>query len=130
MESARQRAGQRMATYLQDRRVPGGTAATLCKLAREEAGLRGPFESGGFLYDVDHFLDSSGTAGFDMELVNRALGIENGPLVAIALAVGDDPICLDLESGRVVLWLVEDGEQIVLADTFEEFASMITGKTD
>lgn len=117
----------RAAAYLLSRGAPKDTAEAFSRLSSRIDCLGKSFDNGDFAYGIDHFLDSSGKAGFDIELVNKTLGIEHGPMVAVALAEGDDPICINLDTGEVVLWLVEDGEAVQLSCSFGAFASMIIG---
>ena len=111
--------------YLLDRGLSTSLIKMFLKVSKMSKVLGTSLSASGFEYVIDHFLDGSGTAGYDIKLVNQALRMDRSQLLAIAIAEGDDPICLDLRSGSVILLLIEDGEQVQLASTLDEFASII-----
>ena len=83
----------------------------------------------GYEYTIDHMLDGSGRMGYDMLDVNQALGLSKSRLLAFALAAGDDPICLNIAERKVIMWLLEEGECIVLSSTLDHFIGMIKAET-
>ena len=76
----------------------------------------------GFDYMVSHFFNTSDIKGYGLVATNVALEMSGGQL-AIGLIEGDDIICMDLRDGSIFLWLIQTGkgEQIKVADSFEEF---------
>lgn len=83
----------------------------------------------GFDYMVSHFLDTSDKKGYGLVGTNVALQMYREQF-AIGLIEGDDIIYMDLRDGAIYLWLIQTGkgEQIKVADSFEEFLSTVFDK--
>ena len=79
--------------------------------------------SDGFDYMVSHFLDKSEKMGYGLIVTNETLETEKTGKLAIGLIEGDDVICLDPQTGRISLWLIQsgNGECINVAETFQDF---------
>lgn len=77
----------------------------------------------GFDYIVSHFLDRSEKKGYGLIATNETLQTEKNGQLVIGLIEGDDAICLDPETGRISLWLIQTGnnEYITVAESFQDF---------
>lgn len=87
----------------------------------------------GFTLSVSQLLDGSKRNGQNIERVNELLdparesvGMERCESVAFALALGDDPICLNVNTGEVYLWLLDGGEKIIISNSLDDFTSIIS----
>ena len=72
-------------------------------------------------------MSCSTNAGKDIIQANRNLGLDNGDIVAIANAAGDDIICMNIKTNEILLYLIETGDMefIHVADSFEDFCAKI-----
>ena len=83
------------------------------------------FDVNGDPYAVQCFMGISNIIGYDLIKANQMLKLKNH--VAIGLVDGDDPICIEKETGHVYLLLLEtgDGEEIKIAESVEAFINKI-----
>jgi hypothetical protein len=83
------------------------------------------FDVNGDPYAVQCFMGISNIIGYDLIKANQMLKLKNR--VAIGLVDGDDPICIEKETGYVYLLLLEtgDGEEIKIAESVEAFINKI-----
>lgn len=83
------------------------------------------FEVNGDPYAVQCFMGISNIIGYDLKKANQMLKLKNR--VAIGLVDGDDPICIEKETGHVYLLLLEtgDGEEIKIGESVEAFINKI-----
>lgn len=77
----------------------------------------------GFDYIVSHFLDKSERKGYGLIATNETLQTEKSGQLAIGLIEGDDVICIDPQTGRISLWLVQTGnnDYVTVAESFQGF---------
>lgn len=77
---------------------------------------------------VDHFFDGSDEIGFGLIQTNEVLNTSAGKLLSIGAILGDDIICMEIETGKIMLWLIQngDGETVEVADTFAAFLEAVT----
>lgn len=91
------------------------------------AGLfnKNEFDVNGDPYAVQCFMGVSNIIGYDLKKANQMFKLKNR--VAIGLLDGDDPICIEKETGHVYLLLLEtgDGEEIKIAESVEAFIKKI-----
>ena len=78
-------------------------------------------------YELNYLLDTSGRNGHDIEDVNDAIGLAKTNLVAFALVAGDDPVCLNVTNRSIIVLLLEEGTQVRLANSPQEFTGIIYG---
>ena len=83
------------------------------------------FDVNGDPYAVQCFMGVSNIIGYDLKKANQMLKLKKR--VAIGLVDGDDPICIEKETGHVYLLLLEtgDGEEIKIAESVEAFINKI-----
>ena len=81
----------------------------------------------GFDFMVSHFLDNRSKMGYGIISTNKQLELDDTKYLAIGLIEGDDVICLDLISGAIYLWMIEngDGEFFKVAKSFGSFIKMV-----
>lgn len=74
-------------------------------------------------YGITHFLSKSDIAGYDIQKVNTLLGTEALGIVAFAIVVGDDALCYDIKSKKVILWMIQTGggERLLVSDNLSKF---------
>lgn len=114
-------------SYLLIRGVPSHIARFFeCEKSTEYIFV--PFEIERETYAIHHFLDNSNKVGYDLKEVNLQLKTDETEYVVVALAEGDDAICLNLNNGSVSLWLIQsgNGEMIEIANSFSEFLKKCT----
>lgn len=77
----------------------------------------------GFDFMVDHFLDKSDIKGYGIIPTNETLKLTETTFLAIGLIEGDDIICMDVTTGKIILWLIQTGtgEHLLVADSFADF---------
>lgn len=77
----------------------------------------------GFDFMVDHFLDASDIRGYGIIPTNETLKLTETTFLAIGLIEGDDIICMDVTTGKIILWLIQTGigEHLLVADSFADF---------
>lgn len=61
-------------------------------------------------YEVSHFLTVSEIQGYDIRKVNKLFDLDNTDEIAVAMLVGDDLLCCNVESGDSYVWLIQTGE--------------------
>ena len=83
-----------------------------------------------FDFMVDCFFDNSEERGFGLIPTNEHLCSSDKKYIYIGAIRGDDLICMDIETGKIKLWLIEngDGEMIEVAGTFAAFLEAVTGE--
>ena len=83
-----------------------------------------------FDFVVDHFFDESNEIGLGLIPTNEILNTSTGKILSIGTIQGDDIICMDIETGKIKLWLIENGggETIEVADTLASFLEAVTNK--
>ena len=81
-----------------------------------------------FEFLVNCFFDNSDTIGYGIVPTNRILGTDKTNFIAIGSIEGDDIICLDINTGKINIWMIEtgDGEFIEVSDTFVNFFKSVT----
>ena len=82
----------------------------------------------GYEYSVDAFCTCSQISGLDIKGVNKNHKTDTGGEIVIAGVWGDDAICMNINTGEILLWLIETGEweKVHVANSFKEFISQIT----
>lgn len=85
-----------------------------------------PCTVGNLEYAVSHLLDTSDKKGYGLIPTNDVLNTKTGKWMAIGLIEGDDIICMDTQSGKIALWMIQtgDGEYLEVADSFKSFIEM------
>ena len=74
-------------------------------------------------YGITHFLSKSDIVGYDIQKVNALLGTDALGIVAFAIVVGDDALCYDIKSKKVILWMIQTGEgkRLFVSDNLSKF---------
>lgn len=82
----------------------------------------------GLEFQVSVIFSDNGKYPLSIEQANKNLGFQTGNEIAIGLLEGDDIICMDISSGAIYFWLIEngDGEKIRIASSFKEFIELIS----
>ena len=80
----------------------------------------------GFDFKVIQLFDKTDYPGRGLIVTNEILGTDHGDIVAIGAIDGDDLVCIDVARGKIVIWMIEngEGEYLDIADSFSEFAEM------